>query len=288
VLLKSPLFILFFVALTTGAGISSASLYMRTPLDIVLIITLAGITFAVYGINRYTDTEDSVNDSTKAEFFKEHSYLYIVSILTLVCSAGLLLFTKKFTVYHFVLIFLGVAYSIRMIPTYKKGGFVLSRIKDIPFAKSISVSLTWGTSYFAINWFIYPSAVFNGYHIVLLMLSFILACFVNTNFCDVLDVVGDSLQKVPTLPVMFGIKNTYIYGMLIPSLLFFVLVMYSFFTRQIAFPLLMFLLLNLFYPLVYISLNSLKKYSRSVIVPVTDMSCVIFPAGLFILYFAGY
>lgn len=261
---------------------------MRTPLDFVLIITLAAITFAVYGINRYTDTEDSVNDSTKAEFFKEHSYLYPVSILTLVCSAGLLLLTKKFTVYHFVLIFLGVAYSIRMIPTYKKGGFVLNRIKDIPFAKSISVSLTWGTSYFAINWFIYPSAAFNGYHIVLLMLSFILACFVNTNFCDILDIAGDALEKVPTLPVMFGIKNTYRYIMPVPSLLLLALIAYSFCANLITFPFTLFLLLNLCYPLVYISLHNLKKYPRSVIVPITDMSCVIFPAGVFVLYFAGY
>jgi 4-hydroxybenzoate polyprenyltransferase len=288
VLLKSPLFILFFVAATTGAGILSASLYMKIPLDFVLIMTLASITFATYGINRYTDIEDAVNDTAKADFFKKHSYLLTVSIVMLVISVAALLLTGKFTLYHFFLILTGIAYSVRMVPFVHKGRIIFKRLKDIPFAKSVSVSLSWGTSYFVINWIIYPSLVSNGFLIVLLMISFVLACFVNTNFCDTLDITGDSLHNVPTLPVTFGIKNTYLYGMLIPSSAFFMFILYAFGMKLITLPFLCFLLFNLFYPVVYISLNHCKKYPRSIIVPVTDLSCVIFPLGVFALYFAGY
>jgi 4-hydroxybenzoate polyprenyltransferase len=287
-LLKSPLFILFFVAATTGAGILSASLYMRIPLDFVLIITLASITFATYGINRYTDSEDSVNDSVKAEFFKKHSYLLFVSVLILVISSTVLLVTGKFTLYHFFLIFTGLAYSVRIVPLIQNGRIVFKRLKDIPFAKSISVALSWGTSYFVINWIIYPSMVTNVFSIILLMISFILACFVNTNFCDTLDIEGDSFENVPTLPVMLGIKKTYIYGMLVPSVIFLIFILYAVGMRKITLPFMGFLLFNLFYPVVYISLKHIKKYPRSVIVPITDLSCVIFPFGVFVLYFIGY
>ena len=102
-ILKSPRFLLFFVAATTGSTPMAAALYTHTPLDIVLIVTSGAITFAVYGINRFTDTEDSINDNAKAEFFKKHSYLLHVSILVLVISVGLLLLAKKFTFYHIFL-----------------------------------------------------------------------------------------------------------------------------------------------------------------------------------------
>ena len=120
------------------------------------------------------------------------------------------------------------------------------------------------------------------------MLSFMLACCINTNFCDSLDVAGDSQENVPTIPVMFGIKNTYTYGMLVPSLLFLGVSIYSIIAGWITFPFLLFLLLNLFYPLFYISLRHLKNYPRLIIVPVTDLSCLGFPAGLFALYVAGF
>lgn len=281
--LKPVITLLFLSAIATLTLVAGA-LYIGCPIDPIVVSTSTCIVFGIYAINRFTDKEDLINDINKRLFFDNNPIILVLSILLLISSVVALIVVEKLTLFHIFIIVSGIAYSYRVIPTITKDrSLTFLRIKDILFAKSVVVSLIWGASFFAISWEIYPHAVQNPLDIILLIISVTIATFVNTNFADIRDYNGDLAFNVPTLPVRFGIKNTYLYVMLLPSVIWFLAIVALTATGTIMIPTLLFLLINLFYPLVYIWGYNKKIISEKIIEPCADGYIAVLGTGLFVL-----
>lgn len=284
--LFKPLLTLIFLALIGTFALVAGATYIGCPVDLVVVITSALIVFSIYAINRFTDKEDFINDINKRLFFEKNPIILILSIVLLLISVIALILVDKLTIFHIGIIASGIAYSYKIIPVFTKNrSLVFLRIKDILFAKSVVVSLIWGASFFAISWTIYPSYVKNPTEIILFIISCTVANFVNTNFADIRDHDGDLAYNVPTLPVQFGIKNTYLYAMLLPSVIWFLAIIVLTANGTIMLPSLLFLLVNLFFPLVYIIGYNKKLISEKIIEPCADGYIAIFGVGLFALSF---
>lgn len=264
---------------------ASATLYMGAPLDPIVLITAWAIVFGIYGLNRFTDVEDMVNNPEKRIFFKSHPGILITAVATMVISTLLLLFTHRFTIVHFFMLFVGTAYSLRIIPILdKKGRIIFKRLKEIPFLKSGTVAVIWGISFFMINLALYPHLQSNNFEIVLLMISFTLVTFVNTNFLDIPDLIGDRATGIPTVPARYGIKNTIIYTVLLPSLLWLGIILYFFCAGTISNTITIFLLVNVLFPVFYIGCYFSNFLPQKTIGIAADSCAFVFSIGLLCLY----
>jgi 4-hydroxybenzoate polyprenyltransferase len=264
---------------------ASAALYMGTPLDPIVLITTWAIVFGIYGLNRFTDVEDMVNNPENRLFFKNHPSILFAVISTLVISVIVLLCTHRFTIIHFLMLLAGTTYSIRILPVFGKNGrIIFKRLKEIPFVKSITVALIWGNAFFTINLVLYPQIQCSNFEIILFIISFTLAVFVNTNFLDITDITGDLVTGIPTIPAQYGIKNTLIYTMGLPSFVWLIAIFYLFKTRPISDSFMIFLLINALFPLFYIGGYFSKLLPKRMIKIAADSCVFVFSIGLLCLY----
>lgn len=284
--LLKPVFVLLYLSAIATFAFVCGAIYIGCPIDKLLVLTSALIVFSVYAINRFTDREDLINDINKRLFFDNNPIILFLSILSLCLSVVTLLLFDRLTIFHIMIIFSGLAYSYKIIPILEKDKKIkFLRIKDIIFAKSIIVSLIWGASFFTISWSIYPNYIKNPIEIVLFIIGCSIATFVNTNFADIRDYKGDLTFNIPTLPVRFGIKNTYLYAMFIPSAIWLTTIITLNIMGIIGLQSLLFLLINLFFPLIYIFGYLKKIISNKLIEPCADAYIGVYAIGLLALSF---
>jgi 4-hydroxybenzoate polyprenyltransferase len=265
---------------------ASAALYMGAPLDPIVLVTAWAIVFGIYGLNRFTDVEDMVNNPEKRLYFKNHPSILVAVISILAISVIVLLCTHRFTIVHFFMLLAGTTYSLRILPVFDKNGHVIfKRLKEIPFVKSITVALIWGNVFFTINLVLYPQIMCNNFEIILFIISFTLAVFVNTNFLDINDIAGDLVTGIPTIPAQYGIKNTLIYTMGLPSLVWLGVIIYLFKTGMISDKLTIFLLVNVLFPIFYIGGHFSKLLPRKMVKTAADSCVLVFSIGLLCLYY---
>jgi 4-hydroxybenzoate polyprenyltransferase len=203
------------LALAAGLQMLGALLFFKTPVDLILITTYFIITFGIYLLNRFTDSEDSFNCPEQRIFFQQKSKLIIVPIFFIAISIILLTATDRLVFWHIILIVLGVLYSVNLIPMVHNNSMRFVRLKDLLFIKNISVSLLWGITPFVIA-ASQKSPVFPTLGDLLVVVSaFCLTTLINTVSCDVRDTDGDRHAGVLTLATRFGEKRT---GALLSSL----------------------------------------------------------------------
>jgi 4-hydroxybenzoate polyprenyltransferase len=196
-----------------------ALLFFRAPVDWILITTYFFITFGVYLLNRFTDTEDSFNCPEQSMFFQQKSKLIFIPISFIVASVILLTATNRLVFWHIVLIVLGVLYSVSLIPIIHNKSIRFARLKDILFLKNIAVSLLWGITPFAIAASQKSPVLSTKGDLVIVVMAFCLTTLINTVSCDVRDTDGDRHAGVLTLATRFGEKRTglflFVLGLLI-------------------------------------------------------------------------
>jgi hypothetical protein len=90
-------------------------------------------------------------------------------------------------------------------------------------------------------------------------------------------------MKIPTIPARFGIRRTLIGAMLIPSLVWLFVSLFLFATGEIGPMLLLFCLVNLLYPISYLTLHFRRPGPRFLIDIIAD-ACI--PVGLVFLCIA--
>ncbi len=284
-IITGPVGVLLNLSFVAAFSLISGAIYLKCPIDITLIITFAMITFSIYGLNRYTDKEDLINKPNNHSYFKNNTILFALSLVFMIISSLTLIATNKFTIFHLLILFVGVAYSFKIIPlfNFKDKKIVFTRIKDIFFAKSAVVSLIWGSSYFLINLSVYKLENINLFEIIILLISCVLSIFINTNFADIRDVTGDAACKVPTIPVKIGVKNTYFYMFLLPSIIWFILNT-AMYINDVVSPLCYAVILcNLIFPAVYIGMYYHKRVSNKIVEPLSDTCILYFGIGLIVL-----
>jgi 4-hydroxybenzoate polyprenyltransferase len=179
--------------------------------EICLATLLAAFlaTFSVYGLNKATDkAEDAINRPEIAS--KNPKYYLIPSLVALILSLGIGLLDGPWTDLVLVApLLVGLFYSVRFS---KK----VPRLKEVTGVKSILVAFSW-----AFTGSLLP-ALMKPVHYELVLLVFVYIFFsllVNTVLFDVLDLKGDQVSGVRTIPLVLGLRMTKIFLILMNSCL---------------------------------------------------------------------
>ncbi|MHC1574116.1 MAG: UbiA family prenyltransferase [Candidatus Syntropharchaeales archaeon] len=176
----------------------SFSLY---EIDVNYNLLLASflLTFTVYNLDKVTGIEeDSINVPERAGFIEKNKRCIIFAVII----AYLIALTLSFLQSPFAIFIILFPFCIGIVYSIKISNF---RLKDVTGVKNITVALSWAV----IGTFL-PSVVsFRGSTLILLFFYyFFTKCFINTVLFDVRDIEGDRINNVKTIPVVFGMKNT--------------------------------------------------------------------------------
>lgn len=164
--------------------------------------------FAMHVLNRYADKAARFNDPSRAAFYERYKIPFSVAgtvagVIALVLAAcqgkGTLLALISMT-------FLGLLYSVRIIPEGWLKVIRVGKLKDIPASKTIFIAGAWGAVAALLP------ALRSGWQvgwstIAALTVIFFLV-FVRSALFDLLDVHGDRLVGKETIPVVLGEKGT--------------------------------------------------------------------------------
>lgn len=202
-----------YVALGAGAlcyaCIQLQELQISSPLASVMIAML--YVFSMHTLNNLIRTKsDRYNDPGRAYFYQR--YKIPLLLLTLLAGGWGLITAAQLGKVPFTILFImslmGLGYDLRIFP----GNGLLgrySRLRDIPGAKTILITLAWGVVAALLP------AVSAGGPIKLGTFFVFIWCvglvFVRTAFFDTLDVQGDRMVGKETIPLIFGHQKTRIF-----------------------------------------------------------------------------
>ena len=168
----------------------------QIPVELLLAAFLA--TFSVYGLNKVTDRrEDEIN---KPENKSRGTMYYLVpSIVAMLVSLAIGVTVGALALLILALpLVIGFAYSF---PITKS----MPRLKEIVGVKSIVVALSWAITGAFLPITLQSTAINK---IILVFIYIFAQIFVNTVIFDVLDMKGDFVSGVKTIPLAFGRKKT--------------------------------------------------------------------------------
>jgi len=205
-----PILILLYLSFMGFLSVFAVQVYLRLEFEPLICLCSMGIIFGIYTSNRFTDmAEDFTNDIQKALFFQRRKAYYALAILALAASIGILLFRGKLHWLHFLLLGTGFCYSYKLVPWYSPArGLRMMRIKEMTFAKNLTVSFLWGGAVFAVPILYSTARVADTFVLIQLGLALFLSTLNNTLFDDILDVDGDRVAGIRTLPTEWGARNS--------------------------------------------------------------------------------
>ncbi len=182
-----------------GALVVVFSFFMyEQPVVPEIVLAAFLLTFSVYGLNKTTDrVEDSVNSPHRASMVPRYYLVYSVAAMLGCLAIGALNGLRVFLILLIPLT-VGLVYSIKVTKT-------LPRIKEIVGLKSFVVALSW-----ALTGALLPDAFQSvALEKVLLVFAYVFVhLLVNTVIFDSLDVKGDKVSGVTTVPMVLGIRRT--------------------------------------------------------------------------------
>lgn len=279
-----PIISLIYLSFMGIVCIIGVEKYLKTSIDPKSCLTFMAIIFGIYTLNKFTDrTEDFTNDLGKLLFFEKQRIFLFIAAGTLVGTLVYLLIEEKLNWVHMTLITIGYCYSFRSIPWYSRStGLKLYRIKEIIFLKNISVALLWGGAIFIIPILTSSGIKYDHFLVSLLAISLTLSTFNNTLYDDILDVNGDMLAKIRTIPTLWGVKKAQ--GLLISLDILWLIVVSILFTKNsFNFSHFIFLLSVGIYPIIYILLKSVTKIKSGAIGFLVESDLLFFGMGLILL-----
>lgn len=156
------------------------------------------VTFAVYGLNKFTDkAEDKINRPETLP--KASGYYLVFSVVSMLIgfSVGLLEGIFAFLVLCAPVI-IGVVYSVKISKS-------TPRLKEIVGVKSIVVAVSWA---FTGSFLPVSSNTANLQAIVIVFIYIFIRVFLGATLCDVLDKKGDMVSGIETIPIRFGRNKT--------------------------------------------------------------------------------
>ena len=215
-----PLLNVAYLAALGTVCVYCAQWYMHQPPRPLMAPICLSIIFGVYVLNRFTDTrEDLANKVGVYHFFATRAFLLKAALGGIALAVAALAATGSLRVYHLVLVSAGILYSYRLIPWYRPHtGVVFVRLKELPLVKNLTVSFFWGTGVFVVPALFSEKPIDDLRAVRLLGVSLAISTLVNTVYCDIRDEQGDRLANNNTLPVMFGIRRTFVFLSVITGL----------------------------------------------------------------------
>ena len=165
--------------------------------------------FAMHVLNRFLDKGASAyNDPERATFLKKHKRMLILTSVAAVAAALVLSYSIGMTTFFALcaLNFLGIVYSVPVVPKSIRHRSPYAKIKDIPGSKSLSVAIAWAAviiilPLLATDRIIWPAAIIS-------VLIVFLMSFTRSALFDIFQVQGDLIVGTETLPIILGMKRT--------------------------------------------------------------------------------
>jgi len=187
-----------FLALNGALVVVFADFLYGDQIPVELLIAAFLTTFSVYGVNKITDRrEDEINrpesKSTGTMFYLAPSIAAMFASLAIGITVGV----SAFLILAMPLI-IGFAYNFRIIKS-------MPRLKEIVGVKSIVVALSWAITGTFLPITMQSTAITK---IILVFIYIFTQIFVNTVIFDGLDMMGDLVAGVKTIPIAFGRKKT--------------------------------------------------------------------------------
>ena len=163
-----------------------------------LLLAAFLVTYAVYGLNKFTDkVEDSIN--RPETLLRAPGYYLVFSIVSMLI--GFLIGLSEGILPFFVLcapVLLGVIYSVRISKS-------IPRLKEVAGVKSLVVAVSW-----ALTGCLLPDSFYTVkiQVIVIVFVYILIRVFVGATLCDVLDKKGDIASGIETIPIKLGKNKT--------------------------------------------------------------------------------
>jgi (E)-4-hydroxy-3-methyl-but-2-enyl pyrophosphate reductase len=165
--------------------------------------------YAMRVFNRFVDKgAGTYNDPERAGFYIKHKAFLISSGMAAIICA--LIISSRMGASVFIamagLSLLGVSYSLPLVPSKLRHLWKYTKMKDIPGSKNLLEALAWA---FVIVLLPLLEPIDMLWPNMLVAFFFVLtAAFVRAAFFDILEVQGDLIVGVETLPITLGEKRT--------------------------------------------------------------------------------
>jgi (E)-4-hydroxy-3-methyl-but-2-enyl pyrophosphate reductase len=165
--------------------------------------------YAMHVLNRFLDKGASAyNDPERAAFYDRHTFYLCLTGLCAISLALLLAYGIGKTTFLalFGFSFLGMLYSVPLIPSRIRKRYAYAKIKDIPGSKTLSQSLAWVAVISVLprlNSEPWRWAFFVTTSLIIFLLS-----YARSALFDILELQGDLIVGKETLPLTIGIRKT--------------------------------------------------------------------------------
>jgi len=176
--------------------------------------------FSMYNINHIADKDSvRINEPDRIEFYeKNRDILLKIGVTSSLVS---LLISAFFGFASFLLMLisvcLGIAYSVKIFPSYISRHIKYQRLKDIPASKDVFVALAWATVCVLVP---ASAKVWGGINFSI-MASFVfvfLVSYIRSVLFDIRDIQGDRFVGRETIPILIGKEKTKIFLLAISGL----------------------------------------------------------------------
>lgn len=165
--------------------------------------------YAMHVLNRFLDKGASAyNDPERAAFYDRHTFYLCLTGVCAISLALLLAFGMGKTTFLalFGFSFLGMLYSVPLIPSRIRKRYAYAKIKDIPGSKTLSQSLAWVAVISVLprltgepwRW---------AFFITISLIIFLLS-YARSALFDILELQGDLIVGKETLPLTIGTRKT--------------------------------------------------------------------------------
>jgi len=165
--------------------------------------------YAMHVLNRFLDKGASAyNDPERAAFYDRHLFFLCLTGVAAISFALFLAYDRGKTSFFALcgFSFLGILYSVPLIPAQIQKKYPYAKIKDIPGSKTLSESLAWVAVISVL-----PRLDGEPWHwSVLIAISLIIffLSYARSALFDILQFQGDLIVGKETLPLTIGIKKT--------------------------------------------------------------------------------
>jgi 4-hydroxybenzoate polyprenyltransferase len=182
-------------ALWCSARVLHVQYRLSTWIMVCLSVTV------VYQLNRISDfNEDRQNAPREYEFNKRHlTEITLISLGSFFILIALFISQTIVLIYALPLLGLGLLYNFKILDP-------MPRLKSIPIVKNIASAFGWA---FAVV--IFPCLVDNisiSTPAIVLFVYLFLGVFSSEVLWDLRDIVGDKVNGIRTIPILFGREST--------------------------------------------------------------------------------
>ncbi len=197
------------IMLATGAGCmtyacskiqSFENVFVHTAIAFFYILSMQVLN------NLFTIKSDKYNNPDRAQLYKNNYALFGTAICLFGATGLFLSWTTGITSFSLLLIMsiLGLSYNLKIVPSFLKK-YKIRRLKDIPGAKTVLISMAWGTVTSILP------AISNLGDIFSAGIAFIFSAglvFSTTAVVDILGIQGDRITGRETIPTFMGEKKS--------------------------------------------------------------------------------